>query len=114
MEIEKKLPIVAAKLASFAISSELTKSKGTETKHLYKRLGLFTAGIAIETLYLDKKGDIFKFTDDPSTNIHMQNYIFSVLVQTIGNSLLFDSYEVIMKDIVNITVAYALAFPVLD
>jgi hypothetical protein len=106
--------VISAKLATYTLSVALTKDKKIEAEDTLKQIGIFGAGLAVESLYIEGKGEFFSITNDRKTNLHIQNYIFSLLFQIFGDSLVFDSHYIILKDIINITLAYAVALPIIE
>jgi len=107
--MKKKLILAAAKLGAYGLGGIITE----KLEKLYGRMGIFSLGLAIETFYLERKGDFIGITSVEKLNVHIQNMVFSLLFQIAGDSIIYDDYEIIFDDILNVIIAYSATLPVL-
>lgn len=100
---------VVAKVLLFLGSDRIFGNKEQKvTTDDIKRLSIFITGVLVEYFYLNPKGDIFGLgRGNEELGIHLQNFVFSMLLQMFGDCLLIDCYDVAAKDALNIMIAYS-------
>lgn len=97
-----------SKMAVYTLLSVNSKKENMVPRWLF-----FAIGIGVEDLYLNKKGTVLEIFNNSRENEHLQNFVFSSLLETFLNSLVFDSTSYIKQDLIDIAITYALTIPTL-
>jgi hypothetical protein len=101
---------IVINLTEYVMTTRLTSVylyERESTPDFLLRFGTFAASQLINSSYFDKKKVFLRIFDKSEDNRILQQYIFSVLLQTAADSYFTDNRNIIVEDILDISIIYA-------
>jgi hypothetical protein len=93
-------------IATVGVSSWLYQKK---TEDIFFRIALFAASQTINEYWLKPK-DFPKFFEQEKNNNLIKGYGFSIFFQVFIDSIVLDRHDIIVEDIIDISLVYATNF----